>query len=79
MSTKEQKVEAVPGVWLGIFVMPHQAGLWEISCGETDYKPERVAITRRGKALLVHCEHLGVQPLKHYHEGLTSINWRLVA
>ncbi len=67
------------GDWLGVFVIPRKAGLWEMTCGENDYEPERVAITRKGSTLLVHCEHLGIQPLKHYHDGLTSINWRLIA
>lgn len=59
--------------------VPDRIGLWEMRCGETDYMPERVAITRLKGRLWVHDEHLGVMPLKRFHDGLTELEWRFVA
>lgn len=60
--------------------MPASTGLWEIRCGETDEKPERVAITRRRRIwLIVHSEHLGETHLDRFHNGLTKLHWRKIA
>lgn len=59
--------------------MPDRIGLWEIRCGETDYKPDRVAITLQRGRLIVHDEHLGEIELRRFHNGLTFLEWRFIA
>jgi hypothetical protein len=59
--------------------MPDEPGLWEVRCGETDGKPERVAVTKIGGALWVHCPDIGRYTAKKYHDGLTNTEWRKIA
>lgn len=60
-------------------LMPSKPGLWKIKCMETDNVPQFVAVTRRDGRLLVHDEHLGITPLKAFHDGLTNLFWFFVA
>jgi hypothetical protein len=62
-------------------LMPGSPGLYEFICGETDGVPERCAIIDHGFGawLVVHSEHLGETPVKHFHDGLTNIRWRKIA
>ena len=59
--------------------MPTTTGLWEFICGENDGLPERCAIMSQRSQVLVHSEHLGVTPLRYFHDGLTQIQWRKIA
>jgi hypothetical protein len=56
--------------------MPKTIGLWEIRCAETDMQATRVAITNRGARLYVHDDAVGVNPVKHFHDGLIDLWWR---
>lgn len=59
--------------------IPKTIGLWEIRCMETSQQPSPVAITNRGAQLFAHSGGVGVNPLKHYHDGLTLVQWRKLA
>jgi len=58
---------------------PTKVGLYEITCSENNYVPERVAITRNGSYLQVHSNDLGVTDLDSFHAGLIDLKWCCIA
>ena len=59
--------------------IPTKSGLYQTKCNEGDFKPDFVAITRRGLYLIVHCEYLGESLLDHYHNNLIDISWKRIS
>ena len=58
--------------------MPKIAGRYIIKCDETNYKEAEVVVYYLGDSLWVSDEDVGRHPIRHYHNGLTSIEWKLV-
>lgn len=58
---------------------PSVPGLYELTCMESDYKPDYVAITAGDDCLMVHCHHLGKMEMKVYFDNLTNLNWKKIA
>lgn len=59
---------------------PTDPGRYLLRCGESDFEPEEVIVTREhrsgGDFLIVDCPHLGKTDLPHYHDGLTEPSWK---
>lgn len=55
---------------------PTTAGHYEIRCDETDYQPARVYVYDFKGELWVEDEHIGKNPLNHYHSNLINLQWR---
>lgn len=59
---------------------PTEPGRYLLRCGENDFEPEEVTVTRerrRGSQFLfVDCPHLGKTAPPHYHDGLTDPSWK---
>ena len=59
--------------------IPDRVGLWLMVCGENSNIAEHIAITNKGKTLIVHDESLGTNYLRHYHDNLTRPMWKFIA
>lgn len=59
---------------------PTEPGRYLLRCGESDFEPEEVIVTRErrsgGEFLIVDCPHLGKAALPQYHDGLTDPSWK---
>jgi len=59
---------------------PQKVGLYSIVCGESDWTPTKVAITKNDyQMLIVHCPDVGERPLEQYHANLDEPMWLKIA
>ena len=56
--------------------MPSEEGAYWMICAESDYEKSPVEIRLENGGLIADDLYLGVQPLEHFHSGLTNICWK---
>jgi hypothetical protein len=55
---------------------PTRTGLYLVVCGESDWTPNFVAITRNDyQMLVVHCPDIGERSVEQYHDNLEGTMW----